>query len=150
MKPSIVFFGENLPKRFFSLKQKDFKHCDLLLILGTSLVVHPFAGLLNLVGPKCPRVLINREIAGDIHEDLWNAGHRRGLWFGEGNERDVLHLGDCDDAVHNIAELMGFQDELERLSMANDLTVVEEPTKAEELAKTDEPAKVEEPARRMN
>ncbi|VDK21871.1 unnamed protein product, partial [Anisakis simplex] len=45
VKPDIVFFGENLPKRFFKCAVSDFPKCDLLIIMGTSLVVQPFAGL---------------------------------------------------------------------------------------------------------
>ena len=32
-KPDIVFFGENLPPRFFSLLQSDFPECDLLIVM---------------------------------------------------------------------------------------------------------------------
>lgn len=48
VKPDIVFFGENLPDKFHDSVDKDFKKCDLLIILGSSLVVHPFAGLIDL------------------------------------------------------------------------------------------------------
>ena len=51
VKPGIVFFGESLPHRFFSLAERDFQECDLLLVLGTSLVVQPFA---SLVGEYTP------------------------------------------------------------------------------------------------
>ena len=37
--------------------------CDLLLVMGTSLVVQPFASLVDRVPPDCPRLLINREKA---------------------------------------------------------------------------------------
>eukprot|EP00730_Choanoeca_flexa_P019646 TRINITY_DN9604_c0_g2_i1.p1 TRINITY_DN9604_c0_g2~~TRINITY_DN9604_c0_g2_i1.p1 ORF type:complete len:304 (+),score=51.63 TRINITY_DN9604_c0_g2_i1:56-967(+) len=43
VKPDIVFFGENLPARFGQLIGPDFKQCDLLIVLGTSLTVNPFA-----------------------------------------------------------------------------------------------------------
>lgn len=39
VKPDIVFFGENLPERFHVLPHRDFKQCDLLIIMGTSLTV---------------------------------------------------------------------------------------------------------------
>ena len=39
VKPDIVFFGEDLPQRFHSLRLRDFSHCDLLIIMGTSLEV---------------------------------------------------------------------------------------------------------------
>lgn len=41
---------------------KDFTACDLLFIVGTSLAVHPFAGLIDRVQAHVPRVLLNREI----------------------------------------------------------------------------------------
>ena len=44
VKPDIVFFGENLPRRFFELQEQDTDHCDLLICIGTSLEVYPFAG----------------------------------------------------------------------------------------------------------
>ncbi|KAK3093843.1 hypothetical protein FSP39_020873 [Pinctada imbricata] len=45
VKPDIVFFGEALPERFRECVQSDFSDCDLLIILGTSLIVQPFASL---------------------------------------------------------------------------------------------------------
>ena len=40
IKPDVVFFGENLPARFYS-KSIAFDNTDLLLIMGTSLQVKP-------------------------------------------------------------------------------------------------------------
>jgi NAD-dependent deacetylase sirtuin 2 len=40
-----VFFGEDLPERFHRLVEPDFSECDLLLVMGTSLAVNPFASL---------------------------------------------------------------------------------------------------------
>ncbi len=48
MKPDIVFFGEALPDRFHRLASRDLPECDLLIIMGTSLTVHPFAGLVDM------------------------------------------------------------------------------------------------------
>lgn len=47
VKPDIVFFGETLPEKFYRLIEKDFKKCDLLIILGSSLAVQPFASLVE-------------------------------------------------------------------------------------------------------
>lgn len=47
VKPDIVFFGEALPPKFFSSMKNDFPECDLLIIMGTSLVVQPFASLID-------------------------------------------------------------------------------------------------------
>ena len=66
VKPDIVFFGENLPKRFFDYIQTDFPKCDLLIVMGTSLQVQPFASLIEQVPKNIPRLLINREKVG-IH-----------------------------------------------------------------------------------
>ncbi|PAV82640.1 hypothetical protein WR25_26713 isoform C [Diploscapter pachys] len=66
VKPNIVFFGENLPRRFFECAMTDFPKCDLLIIIGTSLIVQPFAGMVHEVNDDCPRLLINMEAAGKI------------------------------------------------------------------------------------
>jgi NAD-dependent SIR2 family protein deacetylase len=47
VKPDIVFFGESLPQRFFQLVSQDFSRADLLIVMGTSLVVQPFASLIG-------------------------------------------------------------------------------------------------------
>ena len=39
VKPDVLLFGEDLSERFFTNSELDFKICDLLIILGTSLVV---------------------------------------------------------------------------------------------------------------
>lgn len=38
VKPDVVFFGEDLPQKYF-LHTKDFPKADLLIIMGTSLQV---------------------------------------------------------------------------------------------------------------
>ena len=50
VKPDIVFFGEALPRRFFERAQEDFPRADLLIVMGTSLVVQPFASLIGAAG----------------------------------------------------------------------------------------------------
>ncbi len=64
-KPDIVFFGEELPERFIKCSKADFPKCDLLIVSGTSLLVMPFAGLINRVPKTCRRVVINRESVGE-------------------------------------------------------------------------------------
>jgi len=95
VKPDIVFYGEDLPPRFFRLLRKDFPKCDLLIVLGTSLLVYPFAGLIHQVDPKVPRLLINRELVGDFDP--------------KGRDGDALYLGDCDAAVATLAALLGWE-----------------------------------------
>lgn len=74
MKPDIVFFGENLPSRFFEKVNEDFKKCDLLIIMGTSLQVQPFASLIGKVPKTTPRILINREQVGTLETNISSFG----------------------------------------------------------------------------
>ncbi len=117
VKPDIVFFGESvsvlakilfrqnlvhaiivqLPPNFFrSIGQ--LHDADLLIVIGTSLTVHPFASLINMVGGQCPRVLINLDKVGGI---------------GSG-KNDMVLLGKCDDIIRDLARELGWEDELEK------------------------------------
>ena len=51
VKPDIVFFGESLPDHFFTRAAADFPAADLLIVMGTSLVVNPFASLIGTIFP---------------------------------------------------------------------------------------------------
>merc|ERR1719376_630092 len=63
VKPDVVFFGEGLSKDFYKFK-KDFEQCDLLIVMGTSLQVTPFAKIVNAIPSKTPRILVNRDKVG--------------------------------------------------------------------------------------
>ena len=122
VKPDIVFFGENLPERFGEKASEDFPKCDLLIVAGTSLAVHPFAGLVNHPGEGVPRLLVNRERVGEadarVRAMAALVGHTAGLGFDfapESNRRDALFLGDCDDGFRELARLLGWDAELETL-----------------------------------
>ncbi|TPX59170.1 hypothetical protein PhCBS80983_g02669 [Powellomyces hirtus] len=116
VKPNIVFFGEQLPQRFHTLITKDFASTDLVIVIGTSLQVQPFANLINMVPEKVPRLLINREIVG-VHDGETMRGFD---FIGDRHEyrRDALFRGDCDKGVLELAELMGWTEELEALMNA--------------------------------
>merc|ERR1712137_143499 len=43
VRPDVVFFGENMPGKFFELHHSDLKSADLLIVMGTSLIAYPFA-----------------------------------------------------------------------------------------------------------
>lgn len=118
VKPDIVFFGENLPERFYVLPHRDFKQCDLLIIMGTSLTVQPFASLVDYVSDHCVRLLINRDKVGKSN----SGGFFRSMMFGEGlcfdlpgNRRDVVYEGDCDEGCLNLADQFGFGEELKEM-----------------------------------
>ena len=67
VKPDIVLFGEPLPQHVFSsvTQTTDFDECNLVLILGTSLAVHPFARLVSLVPFHAICYMINRDLVGE-------------------------------------------------------------------------------------
>ncbi|XP_031847836.1 sirtuin 2 isoform X2 [Nomia melanderi] len=118
VKPDIVFFGEVLPERFHHLTDQDFTKADLLIIMGSSLVVQPFASLVDRVRPNCPRLLINKEKVGTQDRLSRLLGLRQGLMFdtkGSHGGRDVAWLGDCDTGSELLAEKMGWGDELRDL-----------------------------------
>ena len=100
VKPKITFFGENLPARF-SQRLPDLQQAELLLVLGTSLKVFPFASLVDRVESSCPRVLFNREPVGPF--GATSVG------------RNVTYLGDCDSGVLKLAELLGWSEELKQV-----------------------------------
>ena len=53
--------------------------CDLLLVMGTSLAVHPFAGIMHLVGEDVPRLLLNREKVADCEPEMVRAYFEAGM-----------------------------------------------------------------------
>ena len=111
VKPDIVFFGEQLPARFFEKAMVDFPKADLLIVMGTSLVVQPFAGLVNNAPPAATRLLVNRERVG---EDSFGFGGR-GFDFDAEGSRDLFHQGDCDGFVADLVERLGWGAEFERI-----------------------------------
>ncbi|KAM0562933.1 hypothetical protein ACHAPJ_001774 [Fusarium lateritium] len=97
VKPDIVFFGEALPKAFDN-NTYQVAMADLVLVVGTSLSVYPFAALPGMAQEGKPRVLFNMERVGQL-------GSR---------SDDVIQLGDCDAGIRKFADELGWRDELER------------------------------------
>ncbi|KAJ3179304.1 NAD-dependent protein deacetylase sirtuin-2 [Geranomyces variabilis] len=115
VKPDIVFFGEALPARFHTLAVQDLSTCDLVLVIGTSLQVQPFSTLIDRVPPRVPRLLINREQVGVFEDETYT---ERGFDFvGDRHtyRRDAVFLGDCDAGCQKLAELLGWDDDLQLL-----------------------------------
>ncbi|XP_048342357.1 NAD-dependent protein deacetylase sirtuin-3, mitochondrial isoform X2 [Sphaerodactylus townsendi] len=100
IKPDIVFFGEELPHRFF-LHVTDFPMADLLFVIGTSLEVQPFASLAGAVRSSVPRLLINRDLVGPFAYDP--------------QSNDVSELGDVVSGVEKVVALLGWKEELQEL-----------------------------------
>ncbi|KAJ9084577.1 NAD-dependent protein deacetylase sirtuin-2 [Entomophthora muscae] len=101
LKPDITFFGENLPSRFYTLMEKDFPTCDLLLVMGTSLKVAPFSTLVDLVKKDVPTFLINLVDSFKAVTQTRSKKYNR-----------HLVLAPCDEACWELAGLLGWQDEL--------------------------------------
>ncbi|XP_015461636.3 NAD-dependent protein deacetylase sirtuin-3 isoform X1 [Astyanax mexicanus] len=101
VKPSVVFFGEDLPETYFQHAQ-DFPKADLLIIMGTSLQIEPFASLVNTVKSTVPRLLLNRHAVGPFE--------RKPL-----RRRDYLELGDLVHSVRKLAEILGWHTEIQDL-----------------------------------
>jgi NAD+-dependent protein deacetylase SIR2 len=98
VKPDIVFFGEALPDAFRQNTPK-IAQANLVIIMGTSLSVQPFASLPDYVLNGVPRILINLERVGGL-------GSRTD---------DVCILSDCDQGAKDLAEALGWGEEVEAL-----------------------------------
>jgi len=109
VKPDIVFFGEALPTRFFECAQRDFPRCDLLLVMGTSLVVHPFASLVGQPRRGTLRLLVNRERVGE-RSSLGPGG-----FDFDRSANDLFLGGECDAAVQHLVNKLGWTAEFEAL-----------------------------------
>ena len=90
LKPDIVFFGEMLPESFDRALVEDRDQVDLLVVIGSSLKVHPVASIIDYIPPHIPRILINREPVK--HVDF-----------------DIQLLGNCDTIVNYLNSRLGWQ-----------------------------------------
>ncbi|XP_071831999.1 NAD-dependent protein deacetylase sirtuin-3-like isoform X2 [Apostichopus japonicus] len=107
VKPDIVFFGEDLPKRFFYYL-KDLPQCDMVIIMGTSLEVYPFAGIVNSARGYIPRILINREAVGPFARPK------------TGRFNDLAVTGDLLENVQKFTRVLGWKKAMEDLIKENE------------------------------
>ncbi|PZP49866.1 MAG: NAD-dependent protein deacylase [Pseudopedobacter saltans] len=61
LRPDVVWFGEAVPKieEAISIMQK----ADIFILIGSSLVVYPAAGLMDVLGNDVPKYVIDKEIS---------------------------------------------------------------------------------------
>ena len=111
VKPDIVFFGENLPKKFFDNIDNDFTKCDMLIVIGTSLKVNPFASLIDKVSKSTPRLLINREKVGISSNFMVSNGFK----FDKDKFRDIALITDCDLGIKKLSNKLKWGKDLEDL-----------------------------------
>jgi NAD-dependent deacetylase len=57
LRPDVVWFGEMVP--MMEVAARHVEECDILLIIGTSLVVYPAAGLAHLTRPGTPIFVVD-------------------------------------------------------------------------------------------
>ncbi|XP_053385291.1 uncharacterized protein LOC128550372 isoform X2 [Mercenaria mercenaria] len=100
VKPDIVFFGEDLPRKFYSY-MKDMLQADLVLVMGTSLEVQPFAGIIDTVRFNVPRILFNREAVGPFKYQK--------------RTQDVVVTGDLIDNMVKFATQVGWKEDMVQL-----------------------------------
>uniref|UniRef100_A0A8D0GB86 NAD-dependent protein deacetylase sirtuin-2 n=1 Tax=Sphenodon punctatus TaxID=8508 RepID=A0A8D0GB86_SPHPU len=113
---SVVKPGDAHTPCVFCPLLQDFQKVDLLIIMGTSLQVQPFASLVSRVPTSIPRLLINKEKTGQSDPFLSLMGMGSGMDFDSDKAyRDVAWLGDCDKGCLALAELLGWKKELEEL-----------------------------------
>ncbi|KAJ1563028.1 NAD-dependent protein deacetylase sirtuin-2 [Cladochytrium tenue] len=132
VKPDITFFGESLPSRFFDLALPDLSAtADAVIVIGSSLSVHPFAGLLQLPDSSVPRLLINRDpvyigpaagsaafdfaddVVGSSDPDSPAATGAAATLRPHARRRDAAFLGSCDDGCRELARLLGLEEKLD-------------------------------------
>uniref|UniRef100_H2ZB25 Deacetylase sirtuin-type domain-containing protein n=1 Tax=Ciona savignyi TaxID=51511 RepID=H2ZB25_CIOSA len=105
IKPDIVFFGEDLPKRFYYYL-KDFPACDLLLVMGTSLQVEPFASLVDSTRATTPRLLLNMVKVGPFTKPS--------------RRTDLSITGDISDSIHKLADALDWREFLQETMEAHE------------------------------
>uniref|UniRef100_K1R053 NAD-dependent deacetylase sirtuin-3, mitochondrial n=1 Tax=Magallana gigas TaxID=29159 RepID=K1R053_MAGGI len=100
VKPDITFFGEDLPKRFY-FYMRDMLQSDLVIVMGTSLEVQPFAGIIDSVKWGVPRVLFNMHAVGPFKYQ------RRA--------QDFISPGDLINSVQKFTDLVGWKEDMKEL-----------------------------------
>lgn len=60
LRPNIVWFGEMVPSMDLAIQET--LSADIFIVVGTSLVVYPAAGLLEYVGDSVPKFIIDPDL----------------------------------------------------------------------------------------
>jgi len=126
LRPDVTFFGEPLPTQFGQNSMNDLPSCDLLLVMGTSLVVYPVASLPSMVSNSAVRMLINREPTGcfqfvksrNIDNNNNNDNNNESLnkkQVETSSYRDVFYKGSCDDGSREFAHYLNLDNEFNQL-----------------------------------
>ncbi len=68
LRPDVVWFGEALPSETWGAAQLACGGCDVLLVIGTSAVVYPAAGLIGLAASAGARIIVVNTEPSDASE----------------------------------------------------------------------------------
>jgi len=109
IKPKVVFYGENLPDKFFE-DFNDINVTDLAFIMGSSLAVYPFNQLPYGIKKESWRVLINKDEVGNFLAGLVTMNQFR---FNNPKRKDLFLNGYTDEIVQKIVDDCGWKDEFE-------------------------------------
>eukprot|EP01084_Bolivina_argentea_P267513 454108_1 len=106
IKPNVIFYGEQLPKKYFELvhKKKELNDVDLLIIIGTSLQVFPVAEIVNKVpykNNKCMRLVINKDKLIALQNN--------------DNKNDIQLLGDADKICLKLIKMLQWENQLQQV-----------------------------------
>ena len=104
-KPKIVFYREDLPKRFY---QQSFRlmESDLGIVCGTSLLVSPFNTLPYKMHKYSWRVVINKSPIGELTG-------KRAFQYTKEDSKDLLIKGYSDDVAKRIIKDCEWEEEFE-------------------------------------
>ncbi|CAM2144681.1 protein-lysine deacetylase/desuccinylase/lipoamidase [Pararobbsia alpina] len=69
VRPAVVWFGEALPERAFEAAHEAAASCDICLVVGTSGMVYPAAGLPTVAAEHGARVIIVNPQRSDLDHD---------------------------------------------------------------------------------
>ena len=58
LRPAVVWFGEALPPEAWNIAERACRDCDVLLVIGTSAVVYPAAGLIGVAKAAGARIIV--------------------------------------------------------------------------------------------
>lgn len=123
IKPAIVFFGEDLPDSFSETWSSDCKWLrektrtsnnpergqePLVIVVGTSLAVYPFASLPGEIPRKVKRVLCNLETVGDFKTNK--------------RPTDLVVNLYSDAFAEQLVEELGWQDDFDKVLLAQTVT----------------------------
>jgi len=109
LRPNVVFFGEQLDPRFVTMSADDLNNADLVLIMGTSLSVEPFASLVQKVPHAVPRLLLNRHVPYVMQRRPWELLTPSALSKRRPLRKDASILGECDDSALQVMRALGWE-----------------------------------------